>query len=63
MRQRGRRRSIRRRNRTNHYWGMGPQVEDGISGWLRPVSETVLQRGVPVSNRLNDDSLDRPKSY
>jgi hypothetical protein len=63
MRQRGRRRGIRRRNTPNHYWGMGPQAEDAISGWLRPISLMVRQRGVLVSQDEKDGSLDKPQDW
>lgn len=63
MRQIGRKRAIRRRNIKGHYWGMGPQEEDAVSGWLRPTQLMVQQRGGLVSRDYNDDSLDYPKEW
>jgi hypothetical protein len=63
MRQIGRRRAIRRRTLPNHYWGWGPQAEDAISGFLRPVALMVRQRGVLVSVDERDGSLDKPREW
>lgn len=63
MRQAGRRRGIRKIKQVNRYWGYGPQAEDAVSGWLRPISLMTRQRGVLVSQDQRDESLDRPKEW
>jgi hypothetical protein len=44
------------------WYGYGPEVEDGISGWLFPVQFMVRQCGVLVSRADKDNSYDRVDS-
>ena len=45
------------------YVNMGPEEEDGVSGWMFPRSRMIRQRGVWVSADYNDGSRDLPADY
>jgi hypothetical protein len=61
-RDRARRRRVPRINVPGHYYGMGPQVQDAVSGVWMPIVDTVRQRGGRVSRYRRDGSLDEPSN-
>lgn len=63
IRQAGRRRPVQRNRAEGMWFGMGKQEEDGISGWLFPIRLMTRQRGVWISPRPKDESLDYPETY
>jgi hypothetical protein len=63
MRQKGRRRGIRRVRTYGQWWGQGPQVEDAESGFMFPKRLMVPQRGGLVSEKWADGSRDREPEY
>lgn len=61
--QSGRRRGIVRVIADGNWYGMGPEVEDAVSGWSFPKRLMTKQRTGLISYRLSDGSLDLDKTW
>lgn len=63
MRQRGRRRGVRRVRTFGFEFGQGKQQRDAVTGELYPVRLMVPQRGGLVSQFWGDGGRDKPSDY
>ena len=63
MRQKGRRRGVRRVRAYGVEFGMGKQQRDAVTGDLYPVRLMVQQRGGLVSEKWGDGGRDKEPDY
>ena len=63
MRQRGRRRPVKRVRAYGYEYGYGKQQRDAVTGELYPVRLMVPQRGGLVSEKWSDGGRDKPDDW
>jgi len=62
-RTKARKRPFPRRTTYGREFGQGPRCKDGVGGFELPIKLTVEQRGVRVSIKRRDGTLDKPDTY